>query len=298
MSVAPPMQRNTPLAPLSSWQVGGPADFLFQPTTVDELRAALAWVSAQGLPLAVLGGGTNVLISDRGIRGAVIALGKMSGLTIEERDGRLYITCLAGTPKSEVLKVFLKYRLEPALFLAGLPGDVGGGVAMNAGVGEQIAPREFVEITDWIEVLHDDGKSENLSGSVLNWSYRHCTGWQPGVIARVGLSWPLTPSGDVLARVRQANQARFSKQPLELPSCGSVFVNPHGHKSGKLIQDCGLKGFTIGGAQISSKHANFIVNTGGATALDIDSVIKHVQKTVRAQTGIELQTEVIYLGEW
>lgn len=291
-------ERDYPLAPLTSWQVGGPADFFLQPKTVDELRAALKWVADNQQPLTVLGGGTNVLVSDRGVRGAVIALGKMSGIEVEERDGRLRLSCLAGTPKSEVLKSFLKYRLEPALFMAGLPGDVGGGVAMNAGVGEMIRPREFVEIVEWIEVVRPSGELVRLAVADLHWAYRHCEGWKPGVIARVGLGWPLVPSDDILVRVRQANQSRLSKQPLELPSCGSVFVNPEGHKSGKLIQDCGLKGFVIGGARVSPKHANFIVNIGGAKAADIHAVIEHVKKTVLAQTGVQLKTEVVYLGEW
>jgi len=291
-------ERDYLVSSLTSWQVGGTADYFFQPKTLDELRAALRWIADNRQSLTVLGGGTNVLISDRGIRGAVIALGKLSGIESEERDGRLHLACLAGTPKSEALKAFLKRRLEPALFLAGLPGDVGGGVAMNAGVGEMIAPREFVEIVEWVEVMRPSGELARFEAGDLKWAYRHCEGWQPGVIARAGLGWPLAPADDILARVRQANQIRLSKQPLELPSCGSVFVNPPGHKSGKLIQDCGLKGYTIGGAQVSTKHANFIVNIGGAKAADIHAVIEHVKKTVLARTGVQLKTEVVYLGEW
>ncbi len=303
-STTPLFDRDVSLASLTSWHVGGKADFLAQPKTVDELRAALSWFNSRSIPLTILGGGTNVLVSDRGVRGAVIALGKMSGVAVEERAKRLHVTCLAGTPKSELLRVFLKYRLEPALFLAGLPGDIGGGVAMNAGVGEMIKPREFNEITDWIDVFRMGAPGEgtihldHIQAEDLRWGYRHSEGWQPGVIVRVGLSWPLEPVDDVLVRVKHANQARLSKQPLDQPNCGSVFVNPPGHKAGKLIQDCGLKGFSLGGAQVSEKHANFIVNSGGATADAIDSVIKHVQRTVLEKTGIELHTEVIYLGDW
>lgn len=259
------------------------------------MKAALAWARAGSHEITVLSGGSNVLVPDQGVRGLVLALGKLSGVTVLESNGRLELICLAGTPKSELLKTFLKFKLEPALFLAGLPGDVGGGVVMNAGVGEAMKPREFVEITDWVDVMRPDGQISRLKTSELQWSYRHCEGWRPGVIVLVGISWPFEPSPDVLARVRQANQVRLSKQPLELPSCGSVFVNPAGHKSGQLIEQCGLKGFTIGGAQVSPKHANFIVNVGKATAADIKAVISHVQKTVRAQTGVELKTEVVFL---
>jgi len=296
-----------PLAKYTSWLVGGCAEFLAQPKSSADLYSCLKWAKENHHAVTVLSGGTNVLISDQGIQGLVILLGQMSGLSAIEEDGRLKVTCLAGTPKSALLKIFLKYQLEPALFLAGLPGDVGGGVAMNAGVGEMIQPREFVELIDWIEVLkpsggesgqRDDFQLKLYQRGELNWSYRHCTGWQPGVITRVSISWPLEPKPDILARVREANKIRLAKQPLDLPSCGSVFINPPGSKSGQLIEQAGLKGFSIGGAEVSEKHANFIVNKNNATANDIQSVIEHVRKVVLERSGILLKTEVVYLGRW
>lgn len=293
------LEREAPLAPLTSWLVGGPAEILARPVNEEEVRAALRWAHAHKQPITILSGGTNVLISDQGVRGLVIVLDKLVGLATEERDGRLHMTAMAGTGKSELLKTLLKYKLEPALFLAGLPGDIGGGVAMNAGVGEMITPREFVEITDWIEVVKWTGadfERVRFARADLQWSYRHCEGWKPGVIVRVGLSWPLEPKADILQRVKAANQVRLSKQPLDMPSCGSVFINPPGHKSGQLIEQCGLKGYSVGGAQVSNKHANFIVNTGAATALDIHRVITHVRDTVKSRTGVELRTEVVFMG--
>ena len=292
------------LKPFTSWLVGGPADFFAQPTGLEQLQDAYGWGLLRGLPITILGGGTNVLISDRGVRGLTIALRKFAtseSKEIVDQKGvkRLSIECLAGTSKSELLKTFLKNKLAPALFLAGLPGDVGGGVVMNAGVGEMISPREFVEITDWIEVLRPDGATvERLPAAKLKWTYRHCDGWKPGIVVRVGLSWPLEPKDDVLARVKQANLVRMSKQPLESPSCGSVFVNPEGHKSGQLIESSGLKGFVVGGAKVSEKHANFIVNFDEAKASDIHGVIEHVKAEVLSQKGVQLKTEVVYLGEW
>ncbi len=299
----PKIERNVKLAPLTSWLVGGPAEYFTEPRDLDELKAALAWAKREHQEVTVISGGTNVLVSDQGVRGLVISLRKMASLEVREENGRLVIECLAGTSKSELLKTFLKYRLEPALFLAGLPGDVGGGVVMNAGISEQWKPREFVEIVDWIEVMRWCEEEQRFglvrfAKDELNWSYRHCEGWRPGIIARVGISWPHEPQADILACVKQANQTRLTKQPLDLPSCGSVFINPPGHKSGRLIEECGLKGFTVGGAQISTKHANFIVNLGGATASDISRVIDHARETVKARTGIELKTEVIRLGVW
>jgi UDP-N-acetylmuramate dehydrogenase len=303
------IEENVSLKTFTSWLVGGSADFLVQPANLDQLREVYLWALSKSLPVVVVGGGTNVLVSDRGVRGVVIALKKLSSAIVttsspalaESNDltgARLEIECLSGTSKSELLKIFLKHKLEPALFLAGLPGDVGGGIAMNAGVGEMMKPREFVELTDWVEVLKPDGGTRRYMRDELQWSYRHCLGWQPGVISRIGLSWPLIPVTDILERVKLANKTRLMKQPLDMPSCGSVFINPPGHTSGRLVESCGLKGFSVGGAQVSLKHANFIVNTGGATASDIHAVIAHVQKTVLEKTSVELKTEVVYLGEW
>ncbi len=284
------------LAPLTSWLVGGPAEFLCLPKNLEELKEAQSWALTKKLPITVLGGGSNVLISDQGIRGLVIGLKNFSGTALLETGGRLEITALSGTSKSELLKIFLKHKLSPALFLAGLPGDVGGGIVMNAGVAESFKPREFVELTDWVEVLREDQSIQRLSKDQLHWSYRHCQGWQPGIIVRVGLSWPMEPDPTILEQVKNANKVRLSKQPLDLPSCGSVFVNPVGHKAAQLIDSCGLKGFSVGDAQVSQKHANFIVNQGSAKAQDILQVIQHVQKTVKEKTGVQLQTEVVRLG--
>lgn len=296
------VQANVALAPYTSWLVGGPAEFLALPRTVDDAREAVLWARARGMEISVLGGGTNVLVADQGVPGLTLGLKNLAKVEASgfDADGAFRLTCLAGTSKSELLKAFIKHKLAPALFLAGLPGDVGGGVAMNAGVGEAIRPREFVEIVEWIEVMRFEGDApvERIEASKLRWSYRHCEGWRPGAIVRAGLVWRGEPEADVLERVREANRARMAKQPLDQPSCGSVFVNPPGHKAGQLVESCGLKGFAIGGARVSPKHANFIVNAGGATAADLDAVIRHVQKTVSDRTGVSLRTEVVRLGRF
>lgn len=297
------------LAPITSWQIGGVADFYAEPTDEAQLEAALEEGAKRGLPVTILGGGTNVLISDRGVRGLVIGLRKFSGIKTSEAEGRFQIEALAGTSKSELLKAFLKAKLEPAIFLAGIPGDIGGGVVMNAGIGEQLSPREFNEITDAIEVWRwpttppTDMSTfkigrQRLEAKSLNWSYRHCEGWRPGLISKVWLSWPMDPKADVLDRVKAANHNRLTKQPLDMPSCGSVFVNPVGDRAGRLIEASGCKGFAIGGAKVSEKHANFIVNTGGATASDMRAVIEHVRARVKDRQGIDLKTEVVWLGDW
>lgn len=290
--------QNVKLAPYTSWLIGGLAEHFALPTNYDELREVLKWAVAQHQPVTVLGGGSNVLISDHGIKGLTIGLKKFSSLKSEIKDGRLQIKCLAGTGKSELLKLFLKHQLPPALFMAGLPGDVGGGIVMNAGVAELYEPREFMEIVDSIEVMTLQGEVQEIKKSDLTVRYRHTEGWQPHIVVGASMSYPMAQDPDVLTKVREANQVRSSRQPLDKPSCGSVFKNPEGYKVAQLIDQCGLKGFQIGQAQVSLKHANFIVNLGEATAHDTWSLILHVQQTVKDKCGIDIHTEVIRLGEW
>ena len=280
------------------WKIGGPADYFCLPTSLDDMRAALEFARSRRLPITILGGGTNVLISDQGIAGLVIAMKKFNTATVAEEGGRISVECLAGTPKAELTKIYMKRKLAPALFLCGLPGDVGGGIVMNAGIGEKISPREFVEIVDWVEVMDFGGVVKRYDRRDLVWNYRHTEGWQPGVVVAAGVSWPNEPDDSIPTRVREATKNRLARQPLDLPSCGSTFKNPPGHHSGALIERAGLKSYQLGGAMVSPKHANFIVNVGGAKASDVHAVITHVRGEVKRQFGVELETEVKYMGRW
>lgn len=298
------IQKQVSLASYTSWSVGGPAEYFCLPQNIEEIKEALSFAHQRNLTVTILGGGTNVLVSDSGVLGLTICLQKFVGMDIKQTENRLIIQVLSGTSKTELLRIFLKFNLAPALFLAGLPGDVGGGVVMNAGVAEIIKPREFFEIVDWIEVLRFSEAPkkdrqidiQKIEGKDLDWQYRHCKGWQPGIITCVQMSWPMEPDSTILEKVKKANQVRLMKQPLDQPSCGSVFVNPDGYKAAQLIDSCGLKGFSIGGAEISTKHANFIVNKNQAKASDIWQIIQHIKKTVLNKTGVELKTEVVLLG--
>lgn len=295
------IKQNVPLASYTSWLIGGSADHFCTPRNQDELKQAWEWAEKNQLPVTWFGGGTNLLVSDKGIRGLTICLRHFSSTKIVEENQNLVIHCLSGTAKSELLKIFLKYQLAPALFLAGLPGDVGGGVVMNAGVAESIQPREFGELVKQFSVLsRENGKfvETTYKHKDVKWSYRHCEGWKKGIITDVVIEWPLQKQEGLLNKVKEANKVRLSKQPLDMPSCGSVFINPPGHKSAQLIEKCGLKGHQLGSAQVSKKHSNFIVNLGGATASDTWKLIQHVKQTVLQQTGVELKTEVILMGDW
>jgi UDP-N-acetylmuramate dehydrogenase len=297
------IQKQVSLSSLTSWQIGGPADFLCEPHNLEELKSCYQWAQEESLSVTVLGGGSNVLVSDQGVDGLVILMRKYSQIHISEnlKTQRLVIEADSGVKKSEILKTFLKYRLDPALFLAGLPGDLGGGIVMNAGVSEALVPREFCELVDWIEVLKPDLRTVRYQNQDLEWNYRKSSGWQPGLITRVQLSWPLksfVDSDSILAQVKAANHKRLSQQPLDLPSCGSVFKNPSGQKAAWLIDRAGLKGYTLGQAQVSLKHANFIVNLGQAKACDVWSLIEFVRNEVKLKFGVDLESEVIRLGRW
>ncbi len=295
----PEIKEKVVLASYTSWKVGGEAQFFSQPRNLKEIHELVSWSEQKKMPITILSGGTNVLISDNGVSGLVIQLSKLVGVSQTEDKTHLRITAWAGTPKSDLTKIFLKRKLAPAIFLAGLPGDVGGGLTMNAGVGDAIMPKEFSEIVEWVEVF--DLASQKLkpySKDQLKWSYRKCEGWQPGIIVQAGLVWPLQELSDVVDKVFAANRKRMQSQPLQLPSCGSVFKNPPGEKSGQLIEKAGLKGFRIGDAEVSEKHANFIVNKGQAKASDIHQIIEHVKAQVLAKFKVRLETEVVYLGEW
>lgn len=289
---------NIELAQYTSWLVGGPAEYFCRPKTEEDLIEALQYAEKNKLLITLLSGGSNVLVSDQGIPGLTICLRQFSQISSKIENNKIYIEALSGTAKSELLKIFLKNKLAPALFLAGLPGDIGGGVVMNAGVAEMFTPREFMEFVDEIEVMDFRGHKKSFYKKDLKISYRHTDGWQPGVVTKVKISWPMEIDETILQKVKDANRTRLSKQPLDMPSCGSVFKNPEGHKAAQLIDQSGLKGFRIGDAQVSLKHANFIVNLDQAKAADIWSVIQHVQKTVLEKHKVQLTTEVIRLGTW
>lgn len=287
------------LKPLNWWRVGGDAEYFASPSNLEDLKSVYATAQKQNWPIHVLSGGSNILVQDGLIRGLTISMHELKGVIQQNQTNEKYeVVAWAGTPKSEVARLFLQNKLAPAVFLMGIPGDLGGGVIMNAGVGESIRPREFCEIVDWIEVLRPDASVERVLSKNINWQYRHTSGWGSGLITKVALSWQNDPNPEVLVHVRKATQKRVQTQPLDLPSCGSTFRNPPNEKAARLIDECGLKGLRLGGASVSTKHANFIVNDQNATANDIWSLIQKVKSMVKEKKSISLQTEVILFGDW
>ncbi len=298
------------LKKFNSWKVGGKADYLALPKTFDEAKKALQWAKSESIEVSFLGCGSNVLISDRGVKGLVLCTKKLSAIEDTSCNEFFRLRCGAGALKFKVMRRFLKESLAPALFLSGLPGDVAAGVVMNAGVSEkELHPKEFVQVVESIKVLKEKGsvlEEYQFLNKDIVWSYRKSQGWGPGLITEVTLVWPKKDKvSDISERVLEAQNLRKSKQPLDLPSCGSVFTNPYNDpnntekkSAGALIEAAGLKGYEYGRAEISRKHANFIVNKGEASALDLHCALSLAQEKVRHMFDVNLVAEFRYLGDW
>lgn len=292
------------LAEHTSWKVGGEAEFFTQPSSLEELKLAFEWAHQNAITVHILGFGTNVLISDMGLTGLVIHMKYLDQYSECSDETHMKIKSQSGVPKSRIMKFFADHKLPPAVFLSGLPGDMGGGVVMNAGVGEKIKPREFCEIVESIKVLKWDSESkktyeQSYSFEEIKWSYRKSENWQPGVVTEVTVSWPRdSADSSVLKELREAALKRRKTQPLGKPTCGSTFKNPPGNSAGRLIDELGLKGHQVGKAFISEKHANFIETKPGAKAQDVLDLIRFIQKMVYDKHQIELKTEVKLMGDF
>lgn len=285
-------ERDVSLVRRTYWRAGGPADALVAPSNTAELALVQRIALTYDVPVLPLGNASNLLISDRGVRGLVVVLdGDLATVT---EIGTEAITAGGGTKLVVLLARAAKHGWTGLEWAAGIPGTVGGAVRMNAGSALGEAKDAIIDVT----VALPGGQIAVLGPDQLQMTYRSTT-LPPGAIvasARLRLT-----GGDAVAsqaRVKAFIDKRKATQPLDLPSCGSTFRNPPGDAAGRLIESVGLKGFTIGGAQVSQKHANFVVNLGGATAHDIRAVIEHIERTVLAKAGVALEREVIYAGEW
>lgn len=292
------IRSHVPLAPLSSWKVGGEAEHFCSPKNLKELKECYGWALENKKPVHVIGGLTNTLIHDEGVSGLVIHDEFLNEMNAFEEEGNFVIEAQSGVKKSELAKAFLKKELHPCYLLVGLPGCVGGGVVMNAGISYKVHPYEFSQIVEKIFVLKEDLSLKEFDASEIQWNYRQSLGWQPGVIYKVRFSWKNEPQKQVLKTLRDLNHRRIKAQPLKDKTCGSTFKNPPGDSSGKLIESCGLKGYKVGGAEVSERHANFIVTRDSARASDIKKLIEHIKSEVYKKKNIKLYEEVCYLGDW
>lgn len=283
---------NAPMRDYSSFQVGGPADVLIQPESAEAFVAARRILREAGVPTTVIGAGSNLLVSDKGIRGAVIRLGKaFSKMTVSDNT----ITAEAGVMLARLANEALSASLAGLEFASGIPGTLGGAVFMNAGA----YGGEMKDVVVETEYLDETGTLRTLRGADHGFVYRGSAfcGTE-NIILRSKLL--LTPGSaeEIRAKMLDFNTRRKDKQPLSFPSAGSTFKRPEGYFAGKLIEDAGLKGFSVGGAQVSKKHAGFVINKSGATAEDIWGLIKEVRARVLDQFGVSLEPEVRMLGEF
>jgi UDP-N-acetylmuramate dehydrogenase len=281
------------LARYTSWRVGGRADILYSPADRDDLAHFLRGLPAH-MPVTVLGLGSNVLIRDGGIRGAVVLLHN-PGAALAVADGVIYADAGVASPK--LARFAALHGCADAEFLAGIPGTVGGALAMNAGCYGGETWRDVVEV----EVLTRQGAFERRPPEAYVIGYRSVVGRRGADDIAFTAAWFDFPPGNgayARGRIKALLTQRIATQPLGLPNAGSVFRNPEGGHAARLIESCGLKGYAIGGARVSEKHANFIVNAEGvATAADVEALIGHVRAVVRRETGVDLEQEVRIIGE-
>ncbi|MEM9164481.1 MAG: UDP-N-acetylmuramate dehydrogenase [Cyanobacteria bacterium P01_F01_bin.4] len=282
------------LAELTTFRVGGPAEWFVAPRSLEGLQASLAWASAEGLPVMTLGAGSNLLISDQGLPGLVICTRYLREAQFDENTGQ--VTAAAGEPMATLAWKAAKHGWSGLEWTVGIPGTVGGAVVMNAGAHGCDTEQILVET----EVVNPDGSLATLPPEALAYQYRTSVLQRDGrIVTRA--TFKLQPGGDpkvIKAATAADLEQRRSTQPYHLPSCGSVFRNPKPHSAGWLIEASGLKGFQIGQAQIAERHANFILNCGGAKAADIFNLIRHVQQTIEAKWALHLKPEVRILGDF
>ncbi len=284
-----------PLRRHTSLRVGGCADMLIYPANHRELLAIISFCDGRNIPRLVMGAGTNLLVRDGGIRGVVIKLTRsFRKITMVRTDGdQPMIRAEAGVPLRRLLAVCLEQELAGMEFVSGIPGSLGGAWAMNAGA----QGAEMGDVTEAITLLTPAGELEEKKSPGIPFAYRHLH-IPPGTIILQGLLRVRPGTRGAIAQTMEAiHRRRWQTQPLDLPSAGCVFKNPPGNAAGRLIDQAGLKGRRQGGAQISERHANFIVNRGGATARDILTLMDVMQKSVLEATGVHLEPEVQVVGE-
>ena len=275
----------------TSFRIGGPAEYFAEPTTLDELVDCIQEASHEQLPVSVVGGGTNTLAPDRGIQGLVVHLGR-GFKTVEDisqpGSGVARVRCGAALLTQRLVFLAAKNGWGDLESLAGLPGWLGGAICMNA--------QDIGRFVQEVEIVTYDGTFKRLTADQLTFRYRFAA-IEPGIIANIVLQFPKVAPEEAYDRIRRVLQYRNTTQETQLPSAGCAFKNPVGTIAGKIIDQLGLKGARIGDAQVSNRHANFIVNLGYATCDDVLSLMEYIQAQVKQASGILLEPEVRMIGE-
>ncbi|OLS42016.1 UDP-N-acetylmuramate dehydrogenase [Bacillus sp. MRMR6] len=285
------VKSNEPLARHTTMKIGGPADLLVEPSSIENLTKVMELIRKQNLPWTAIGRGSNLLVSDKGIEGIVIKLGPgLDTLTIAGTE----ITVGAGHSLVSLSTMISKKGLSGLEFASGIPGSVGGAVYMNAGAHGSDISRILTEA----HILFEDGTMEWLSNEAMEFSYRTSVlqKKRPGVVLEAKFKFTEGDKSAIVAQMQKNKDYRKETQPWNSPCAGSIFRNPLPHFAGRLIEDAGLKGYSIGGAKISEMHGNFIVNAHNATAKDVLDLIEHVKVTIDQLYGVKIETEVEIIG--
>lgn len=276
----------------TTFRIGGPADFFVMPKNAEELAGVLRLCKEENIPYFILGNGSNLLVGDKGYRGVVIQLYKnfdgveISGTTVRAKAGAMLI---------RVAKEAGKAGLTGLEFASGIPGTIGGAMVMNAGA----YGGEMKDVVTEVTVLTKEGELKTFTGEQMNFRYRGSVVEDEGcIVLEAVMELRKGNSEDIQARMDELSVQRRTKQPIEYPSAGSTFKRPEGYFAGKLIQDANLRGYTVGGAQVSEKHCGFVINTGSATAADVMQLIQDVSDKVQAKFGVPLEPEVKRIGEF
>ncbi len=279
-----------PMKNRTSFQVGGPADFLVLPNTPEKFCEVIKLLQQENKPFYVMGNGTNLLVGDKGYRGVIVHVGHMKQI---QRKGKELIA-EAGALYKDVAQTAQENGLQGLEFASGIPGTVGGAAVMNAGAYDG----ETKKVLKWMEVLTETNAIKKIPVEDCNMGYRHSIIQEnPWYVLRVCFALEEGNPEAIQAKMDDLNQRRRDKQPLEYPSAGSTFRRPKGYYAGKLIEDAGFRGYRHGGAQVSEKHCGFVINADHATTQDIRELIALIQNKIKKEVGVEMRTEVIFLGE-
>lgn len=286
-----PLLPAEPMTKHTSFHIGGPAELMAQPQSEAELQSLLLKAAEAAVPVTLVGNGSNLLVRDKGIRGLVIKLGSM--LRDIKVSGNM-LTFGSGVSLAQASKKAAELGLSGMEFAVGIPGSIGGAVYMNAGAYDG----EMSKVVKSVRVMDAAGEVSELSAGELDFGYRHSAlQGSSKIVTSVTVELAAGDKQAIAEKMADFSNRRITKQPLELPSAGSMFKRPPGYFAGTLIDQTGLKGYTVGGAQVSTKHAGFVVNIGGATAADVLQLISDVQAKVFAAHGVHLEPEVLVLGE-
>ncbi len=275
----------------TTFRIGGNADVFVLPASIEEFLAVLKLTKRYSVPLTVLGNGSNVLVRDGGIRGAVVSFGKP--FSYIEMEGA-HIKAGAGAMLGTVSLFAANHALSGLEFAVGIPGSLGGAVFMNAGAYDG----EMSQVISEVTAVTPEGEIRRYRTKEMDFSYRHSVFQQNGhIICEIELTLRESKAAAIQEKMAEFTRRRMEKQPLDKPSAGSTFKRPPGFFAGTLIDEAGLKGFTVGGAQVSGKHAGFVINKGGATAADVLSLIEEIQRRIEEKNGIRLTPEIRIIGE-